>query len=215
MTKLQYLAHSDQYKSIADVVGFASDEQGTYITLNETIFYPQGGGQPYDVGIVDDDRPIYAVRKIEGQIRHYTGSDASALVGKKVSLQIDKERRIKNSRLHTAGHLLSHVVETLYSQYKAVKGHHYADGAYVEFVTTEIGQAIDLHQITKALQEYVAADLVVTVDNTQSVRLVQIGDFPAYGCGGTHVQSLACLTGLVATKQKVKGTTLRITYTIE
>ncbi len=212
-TILRYFEDSFQFTAVAEVVKSGSDENGCYVTLTETIFYPQGGGQPYDIGTINENLPISSVKWVEGEVRHYTSQAPASLVGQPAFLVIDKERRIANSRLHTAGHLLAHVVETLYPHLKAVKGHHYMDGAYVEFIG-HAAQPVDLERVTDELNDSIAKDLAVASHNSKPLRLVAIGHFPPQACGGTHVQSLSALGKVTATKKKLKGTTLRISYVI-
>ncbi|NTW87442.1 MAG: alanyl-tRNA editing protein, partial [Holophagaceae bacterium] len=50
----------------------AGEEKGRpFVVLEDTIFYPEGGGQPCDLGTVNG-RPVLDVQKQEGEIRHYT-----------------------------------------------------------------------------------------------------------------------------------------------
>ena len=63
---------SDPYcRSIeTDVVSVATDEHGRYAVLSDTIFYPEGGGQPADRGVLSGVAVI-DVQKVDGAIRHY------------------------------------------------------------------------------------------------------------------------------------------------
>lgn len=45
-----YLNDTYLFQSSGIIMGHGSDEKGKYVLLNETIFYPQGGGQPSDQG---------------------------------------------------------------------------------------------------------------------------------------------------------------------
>ncbi len=211
MTHLRYFDSNMEFSGSAIVLSASKDENGHYVILSETIFYPQGGGQPFDIGFINDI-PVHAVRWVEKEVRHYINQDAANLVRENVTMAIDKERRILNSRLHTGGHLLSHVVETLYPHLKAVKGHHYTDGPYVEFTSL---QMVDLDIVNKEIAINIAKDLAISTQNNTPQRLVSIGHFPAQFCGGTHVSSLFELKGLLATKQKCKSTHLRISYNLQ
>ena len=205
MRELLYFYDSYQDKAKAQVLSTGCDEQGSYCVLDKTIFYPQGGGQPSDQGTIDN-LAVVSVRRQDGEVRHY--SSHAFVVGSEVELAIDAERRALHCRLHTAGHLLSAITEKLYPYARAVKGHHYPDGSYVEF---ENVAAVNLERINNELSEEIARDLCITVQNS-TPRLVQIGNYQAVACGGTHVKSLQELSGLTATKHKAKGNSLRISY---
>ncbi len=204
-TILVYFKDSYMMTTDAEVV---ANGQG-FIVLDRTIFYPQGGGQPYDLGTIDGVN-VQAVRWEDNEVRHYVQFDAAHLVGKRVELKLDVARRMLNMRLHTAGHLLSHAVEMLYPGVKAVKGHHYVDGAYVEFISE---CEVDLARVNHELEKLIKHDLGISTKDAQP-RLVQIGDFPPQHCGGTHVKSLHELEKVTATKQKKKANILRISYSV-
>lgn len=196
------------FSSEAYVLDVGKDDRGHYVILDQSPFYPQGGGQPYDTGTIDDIF-VEAVRWIEDTIRHYTSSDPSALLAKRVHCNIDEARRIQNSRCHTAGHLLGHIVEAFYPEYKALKGHHYPGGSYVEFSGLT---PVDLNRINQELARAISLDWNVQCWAESAKKFVRIGPYSAWPCGGTHVKSAKELGQVVATKQKVCGTVFRISY---
>jgi Ser-tRNA(Ala) deacylase AlaX len=81
---------------------------GQRITLDQTLFYPRGGGVASDTGLLDDAK-VVEVTKQDDQIWHSLGSMASFKPGDGVHGSIDWERRHRLMRMHTAGHLLSSI----------------------------------------------------------------------------------------------------------
>lgn len=79
------------------------------IVLDQTIFYPRGGGQSTDQGILFTDdwkgKVIQALQK-EDKIIHYVESDQPPAVGTVVKQILDWDRRYLNMRLHSAGHVV-------------------------------------------------------------------------------------------------------------
>ncbi|KAK4545853.1 hypothetical protein LTR36_002417 [Oleoguttula mirabilis] len=127
---------------------------GTYVLeTHETIFYAQGGGQPFDTGYMsvagegqkEARFDVQAVRNgAEGRVLHYgrfaDGSDNTAFAeGIMVEQHIDGARRDLNSRIHTAGHIVGLAVCRLATQTPelqatdGVKAQHYPDISFVEF----------------------------------------------------------------------------------
>ena len=104
MTKTLYM--DDCYLKEFDAeITEVIDEQ--HVVLNQTAFYPQGGGQPCDYGTLNDIKVI-EVKKKDGKILH-TLDQPGLKQGDKVHGVIDWDRRYKLMRMHTAAHLLSHV----------------------------------------------------------------------------------------------------------
>ncbi len=138
MSAQLYLNNTYLFEHSTTISDFGVDEKGAYLLLQETIFYPQGGGQPSDQGtitVADAVIPVNYVRQIEQEIRHYMPSDisASGLVNAAAEIKIDPARRLLNARYHTAAHLLSNIAEEMHSDLKAVKGHSFPGEGYVEF----------------------------------------------------------------------------------
>ena len=82
------------------------------VVLDQTAFYPGGGGQPCDFGFLNSNGIDYKVDKVqyfEGTIIHKVVSDALN-IGDKILARIDWDRRYKLMRTHTALHILCGVV---------------------------------------------------------------------------------------------------------
>lgn len=237
MTIQRYSEDTYVFSGNAMIEGMGSDERGFYIILDETIFYPQGGGQPSDIGLIKSDDiivPIVSVRAVEGEIRHYADQAYEVSPGAHVVCEIDGDRRIKNAKLHTAGHLIANILEKLYQGIKANKGHHFPCECYVEFSAIGLDATdVSLDVVNTAIQEVIAKahtiefrfveheelkilcpDLPYSIPSGKKLRVSKIGDFPYQPCGGTHVSNTSELSGLFVHKFKLKGGDLKIYYDI-
>jgi alanyl-tRNA synthetase len=96
---------SDPYCTRLDVeVLSVSEADGrTFAVLSDTIFYPEGGGQPADRGTINDVM-VLDVQKADGEVRHFI---ASPLVPGSAKLQLDWTRRFDHMQQHTGQHLLT------------------------------------------------------------------------------------------------------------
>ena len=106
MTKALFLSDSYLKESPTTVV---SVKDGKYVTLDQTIFYPKGGGQPHDIGKIVRGAEIFNVvyvGKFSGEISHETDREGLQ-PGNKVHTILNWERRYKLMRSHTAAHVLA------------------------------------------------------------------------------------------------------------
>jgi len=111
MTKVLY--SEDSYlKECNSVV--VSIKDGKYVVLDQTIFYPKGGGQPWDTGKITKANEVYTVvyvGKFSGEISHevdHTGLKE----GDSVHCSINWERRYRLMRSHTAAHVFASLLCT-------------------------------------------------------------------------------------------------------
>ena len=106
MTKALYLEDSYLQKCDATIV---SVKDGKYVVLDRTVFYPNGGGQPWDTGKIikgDQTYNVVYVRKFSGEISHEI--DRPGLEeGHKVLCILNWERRHRLMRSHTAAHVFA------------------------------------------------------------------------------------------------------------
>lgn len=128
MTKELYLENSYAKTMSATVLEIYPEAQGKWkLVLSETVFYPKGGGQPTDQGILfgkDWKGRVYQVLIQEGKIYHYVEIDKSPALGEEVKGEIDWERRYSNMRLHSAGHIIDFALNLLKYKLTPLKADH-------------------------------------------------------------------------------------------
>lgn len=86
------------------------------IILDKTVFYPLGGGQPTDQGKLTSSSwngDVYLVMMRDGEIWHFVDSDAAPTEGLNIHGIIDWDRRYKNMRVHSAGHIVDFAMHLL------------------------------------------------------------------------------------------------------
>jgi misacylated tRNA(Ala) deacylase len=221
------LFRRDAYARSCEAEIVAVDDQG--VRLDRTVFYPTGGGQPGDRGVlepVDGDNPIRIVDTKKGagpdEIVHVTESPvAPSLVGARVRAVIDWERRYRLMRTHTLLHLLCSVIPA------GVTGGSVREGTgRLDFDLPE--STLDKEQLTAALNRLVEENHAVTprwiseaelesqpeLVRTMSVkppvgqgevRLLEIEGVDLQPCGGTHVASTGEIGPVRVTKIEKKG----------
>ena len=226
-TVLEYLEDTAKDHSTAKVLHSGSDERGPYLILDRTVFYPQGGGQPSDTGVIrgtdSASVDVTFVVTVGDDIRHYVSCMDSISVGATINLLVDIEKRLINSKCHTAGHLIHSLLESVEPSTRVVKGYHFPDSPYVEYegdIKSERPALVD--QLNNLLSDSIAAFLPVTVSvdplmtyQGRSLRTVQIGDYPAIPCGGTHLRNLGEFKNISIRKIYTKQGKHRINYSVE
>jgi alanyl-tRNA synthetase len=199
MTKLQYLEDTFLFAGQATVVRVQNLEnpqpgRSWSVQLDQTLFYPQGGGQPADQGTISTQSTTFQVQHTifnvsEGLVQHLGefSRGTEFQVGELVNLEVDKDRRLLNASLHTAGHLLASVLESK-TPLKGKKGYHFVEGPYVEFEGV-LSSDITKEMIEQWIQEAMSQDLDLHVSLQGEMRYVAIGGYDGVGCGGTHLNS--------------------------
>jgi len=222
----ELLFRTDAYlKSIrARVV--AVHERG--IELDRTIFYPLGGGQPGDTGVLlrPDGERIEVVDTRKGDapdtVLHIPAPAASRPeVGQELTLGIDWQRRYALMRLHTALHVMSCVVVA-----PVTGGNISPDEARLDF-DIEMS-ALDAGRIERETNELIARgvetatewitdeeldarpELVKTMSvqpprGAGRVRLLRIPGIDLQPCGGTHVRNIAEIGAIRVLKIRSEG----------
>ena len=110
MTTPLYLEDAYLKEMEATITNVAKESDNRWlITLDQTIFYPRGGGQSTDQGILRTDTwegKVFQVLQKEGTIIHSVEGAEPPPAGTTVKAVINWERRYLNMRLHSAGHVI-------------------------------------------------------------------------------------------------------------
>lgn len=225
-TELIYLTQMQQLTCEAFVQDLVYDCERLMVILDRTVFYPQGGGQPWDTGIIknqDGEFCVQEVRFVEGVVRHCgVFQKGSFRLGDGVACQVDAARRLLNTRLHSAGHIVDMALKELGKDWAATKGYHFPQGPYVEYATLDLMCDEHLQQdleqkCNDIIQRGILTRLIFT-DGEQvhgkPARVVRYGDFEI-GCGGTHCENLKEV-GLIRIKKiKQNKDVMRVSYLVE
>ena len=228
MTELIYQHDSYINEFQAVVKKVLPDE--TAVVLDRTAFYPGGGGQPSDAGVLSWADVKVKVRKVKyqgGQVLHFLDSKQPfPAAGEKICGQIDWERRYQLMRTHTAMHILCGVVWRDYGaqvtggNMAPMKGRMDFEFARLKKeLVTEIEAAINREvalsrkvntRILPREDAFEIPDLIRTKINLLSeaikaVRVVEIEGLDLQADGGTHVKSTGEVGRLKIASYKSKG----------
>ncbi|MEB6335281.1 alanyl-tRNA editing protein [Serratia rhizosphaerae] len=206
MTERHYY-HSDALQLQAQVLACQPLEDGNYaLELDATLFHPQGGGQPADGGTLNGEPLLRLVPRGE-DILHVVARPQPLGAA---SLEIDGRLRVLHARWHSAGHLIGYLGET--QGWRPVKAHHWPGEGRITFMPGDGVKALEQAWLQEALTRLIAADLPRRQRQENGMRQVGFGDLPAYGCGGTHVRSLAELGEVTISALKMKKGQLVVYY---
>ena len=211
-------------------------KDGKYINLDKTAFYPKGGGQQWDEGIIiknGEEFKVVYVGKFSGEISHEV-NEPGLKEGDDVTCEIDWERRYTFMRYHTASHLLSNLLykranakitgnqiemdktrmDFSMQDYSPEKLHAFADEAN-RIIEQNLPITVEYMSKTEVLGKPELARLAVGLPkNIKEFRIVKIGDVDTQVDGGTHVKNLHEIGKIEITKTVNKGKNNRRIYFI-
>lgn len=209
MTERLYYT-SDATEGRARVLGCLPEADGRYaITLNQTLFHPQGGGQPADRGWIGDI-PVESVSARGDNIVHIV---SQPLPLEEVTMRVNAEERHLHARLHSAGHLIGQAGERF--GWQPIKAHHWPGEGRITFNAGAQASLPEASALLAQVEAWQAEHLPRQISFADGLRKVGFGDMLSYPCGGTHVASLAELGKVTILQVKMKKGQLIVNYTLE
>lgn len=181
------------------VLSCEKGKKGYEVILDRTAFYPEGGGQPTDTGILGGVR-VTEVHEKNGEIIHYL--EAPLPVGETVSGAIDWERRFIHMQEHSGEHLVSGLIHAKYG-YDNVGFHMGTDEVTIDFngllewedlmeierkANDMIWQNLEIYADFPPKEELEALDYRSKKELTGEIRIVKIPGGDICACCGTHVK---------------------------
>jgi misacylated tRNA(Ala) deacylase len=226
MTEQLYVLNSYIREFDATTVGINKEENA--LILDRTAFYPGGGGQPNDVGVIgigNQKLPVIGVKKSGDDILHILEGTLPGK-GQEVNGYIDWERRFALMRTHTALHILCGVVWRDYGA-RVTGGNMEPLRGRLDF-EFETLQADLIHEIEEKINAEVDNARAVSVkilprakafkipdlirtkvnllpDSLKDIRTIEIEGLDLQADGGTHVVNTSEVGKITISKYKSKG----------
>ena len=225
MPPTELLFRAEPYTRTCEAAVSAVD--GEAVRLDRTVFYPEGGGQPGDTGILrTDDGTEIAVRntrKGEGadDVLHLIDPDSTPPApGSSVVAELDWERRYRHMRMHTCLHLLSAVIDA-----PVTGGQLSAEKGRLDF---DVDTKLDKAAVQDELNALIARDFAVAArwisdealaaqpelvktmrvkppSGQGRVRVIDVDGVDLQPCGGTHVARTGEIGPVIVRKIESKG----------
>ena len=198
MTEKLFYTDSHLQEFTAEVVSCRPCDNGYEAVLDRTAFFPEGGGQAADTGVIDGIR-VYDVQEKGEQIFHYLEGELEE--GKTVTGQIDWDKRFSRMQQHSGEHIVSGIVHARFG-YDNV-GFHLND----ELCTLDLSGPLtkeELREVENAANEAVFANVPVQISYPSKeklktldyrskieidgqVRIVTIPGYDVCACCAPHV----------------------------
>ena len=221
----EQLCYSDAYaRSVAATVRHVDIGDATLVVLDRTVFYPGGGGQPSDRGLLlrgTDGRSwtVRGARKVDGEIVHELEPDGGdpPSIGDELQVDLDWARRLALMRTHTALHALCGVVWRDYGAL-VTGGNMDAGSGRMDFefetmsgdlvdaieatVNAELAAARDVRvDVLPREEAFAIPDLIRTKVNLlpagiEEIRTIEIVGLDLQADGGTHVANTREVGGI-------------------
>ncbi|MCF7861240.1 alanine--tRNA ligase [Candidatus Woesearchaeota archaeon] len=208
--------------------------RGKYLILRDTKFYPEMGGQPHDLGTINDI-PVTNVIFTQGVVLHEVEDTSGFNEGELVEGKINLERRKQHTQHHTGTHLIGGAARELFGSHVWQAGSAF-DTTKARFDIThfETPTQEELDKIEKRANELIEKKIRVDkrfMDRGEAeknygfiiyqggapvgsrLRIVKIGDFDVAACGGTHVNNTEEIVKVKISKAyKIQDGVIRIEF---
>jgi Ser-tRNA(Ala) deacylase AlaX len=189
----------------SDVLEVGLEKDRPFALLEDTILYPEGGGQPADRGFLGSTE-VVDVQKRNGEIRHYLAAPVAAGA---VKVKLDWARRFDHMQQHTGQHLLTAVAQERFG-WETTAFHLGEARCDIELAAPTISPD-EMNRLEEAVAAEIRAGRAVAARHVQpeeyaslkvrsrglpeghrgEIRLVEIEGLDLNTCGGTHLRSTA------------------------
>jgi alanyl-tRNA synthetase len=207
-----------------------------YVVLDQSAFYPEGGGQVCDTGTLAGV-PVTMVTKQAGIILHWVADTSAFRKGQRVDGVVDLKRRLMIARHHTAAHMLNAACRAVLGQHIWQGGSHKDDEkAHLDLTHYRRITPDELAMIEQKVNEYVMRNMPIATEVLprnvaeskygfrlyqggavpgKELRVVSVGDIDSEACGGTHTMlsrtgEIGCFK--IVKRESVQDGIERITY---
>ncbi|WP_436901453.1 alanine--tRNA ligase [Halovenus halobia] len=230
-----YYEDQNRMEFEAVVLDVSEREDGYDVVLDQTMFYPEGGGQPADHGTLSTDdvtADVTDVQQVGDVIVHHADEDPGK--GEFVRGQVDSRRRRQHMRHHTATHLVSHAARQILGDHIRQAGAQKStDSARIDLKHYDSVSREQVEEIERLANEYVMQNVSVEqewVDRNEAeaeygfdiyqggvpegkqIRLIHAEE-DTQACGGTHVSRTGDIGSIkMLGTERIQDGVIRFTY---
>jgi alanyl-tRNA synthetase len=234
-TERLYYEDQDRYEFEAVVLAVLERGDGYDVVLDQTMFYPEGGGQPADRGtLATDDASVQVrdVQRVDGVVVHRTDGDPGT--GEIVRGQVDPTRRRRLMRHHTATHIVGHAARRVLGDHVRQAGaQKHTTSARLDLRHYESVSREEVKQIERVASRVVTGNGPVRqewidrneaeaehgfdiyqggIPEGEQIRLIH-ADQDTQACGGTHVSRTGDVGAIkLLDTERVQDGVVRLTY---
>ncbi len=205
-----------------------------YVVLNQTAFYPEGGGQECDTGTLSYNDKILTVSKVRresGEVKHFIFEiDQIPEISTSVKCALDWDRRFTHMRYHTAIHVLSTYMKSHFNS-ECVGNNISTRNGRADFNLQEALTEEQLKQIEKGVNDVINKNLPVKINflpredaikfleekgyqtdyiamvppSVKTFRVISVNDYDHASCAGTHVTNTSEIGKIKVIKRRSMG----------
>jgi alanyl-tRNA synthetase len=164
--------------------------EGDEVVLDRTAFYPEGGGQAGDTGVIDGVR-VTDTQIRDGFVAHILETPPRFKVGDSVKCGIDWERRYRIMKLHSAAHIMEHFLWQRLGKMERLGSHVDEKKDRADYAYEGRLPAVELRRVEEATNLFLAEGHEVKIRLNPSkpgIRIWSCGPIEM-PCGGTHVHN--------------------------
>jgi len=180
--------------------------EGNRVALDRSCFYPRGGGQVGDTGLVENMKVLDTVKDEEGLVWHVLEGEAPFSEGQEISGTIDWERRFKIMRLHSAAHVVYYMMLKVFGSECRPPTSGIVDDLK-DRSDYLFSQGIDkekLKQVEDLANQFISdGKPIKTWTDEKGTRHWFVKGLPEMFCGGTHLRNTSEI-GVVRVKRGSK-----------
>jgi len=211
----------------AQVVEQQVTEGRLRVILDRTAFYPTGGGQPHDTGVLGGAPVLEVVERASDQaVVHWLPAGAALPIGP-ITAEVDWQRRFDHMQQHTGQHILSQAFVQVAGA--DTVGFHMSGSTSTLDVNSAALAEADVSRAEALANQVVFEDRPVVVQFVtaqeavrlplrkppavhESIRIVQVEGFDWSACGGTHVSRTGAVGVVKVVRQERRGAETRFTF---
>ena len=227
MTERLYYQDSYLKEFKARIIKKVKIDDQPAVVLDRTAFYPTSGGQPYDIGVIQDVSVVEVVEESK-EIIHILKEELKEEINSEVIGKINWERRFDHMQQHTGQHILSGALMKIWEA-ETVSFHLGEKLCTLDIAKDNLtsGEAYQVEELANRIifedrlikcsfvegeDELKSFDLRKIPDRKGKIRIIEVKDFDFSACGGTHCRASGEVGLIKITRWEKRGNEIRLEF---